>query len=222
MSELTKPTVAELLASLPAAAFTANLKYATKMSFTQRCGALACILNGVSPKVIAEAFGVHRATISAMRNRHSPHYRAERREMDQLGAEEFVAKYLTTDIAARITKTINDSEALARAVLNDHDYRENHTTTAASPNPNATKYAGEHRFFSNLLRAHVTGIVAWEEVVAPDPIQERTGKPGWYYHLSANDQEDYPGYKGIGGGDASLFTSKQAYDFMLTEMVAEV
>jgi len=86
----------------PAALRGAQSSYAPKLTFEERCAILAAFINGASPRVLAEAYGINRRTVAAITNEHSLHYRDVRAKRKAMGGLDFAAAYLDDKAISRI------------------------------------------------------------------------------------------------------------------------
>jgi len=86
----------------PSALRGAQSSYAPKLCFEERCAILAAFINGASPRVLAEAYGINRRTVAAITNEHSLHYRDVRQKRRAMGGLDFAALYLDDAAIARI------------------------------------------------------------------------------------------------------------------------
>jgi hypothetical protein len=114
-------------------------KFAAKLSHSERCAVLACLINGVSHRVLAQAFGINRRTVSHIGNRDSIHYKSVRDELIGLGKEAFTDKYITEDIQNRVDEA--GHSAIVR-MTNDAAARQD--ANIRTPTKMRNKHRGTH------------------------------------------------------------------------------
>lgn len=148
----------ELLSKLPSAAFADRGRFAPKLSFAQRCEILALYKQGVSRKVLADAFGVDRRTVTHIYNTASPHYKEVRAEFNRLGIDDFKATYLTEEGVKKVTTAVHAASLDPPASAEGRKMR---------------KDAGVHVINNENLRFDHRVIIEWKE---DQPYGE-----GWYY-----------------------------------------
>lgn len=93
------------LSLLPEHAFSKNSnRFAAKLTEDQRCSILALARHGVKRELIAQAFGIDSRTVAHISNDHSAKYKHVRATYQQLGHDEFTARYLTEDVARMVAE----------------------------------------------------------------------------------------------------------------------
>lgn len=99
------------LSILPTHAFTkGDNRFAAKLNENQRCAILALVRNGVKNELVARAFGIDGRTVAHIRNDHSPKYKGTRATYQQLGHDEFTARYLTEEVARMVADAAPEPE----------------------------------------------------------------------------------------------------------------
>lgn len=196
-----------------------NIKYAPKMSFADRCAALAAVRMGINKKLVALAFGVNVSTIEYVASPSSRHYKDVRKEYADLGHERFVKEKLTDDYVRKImafkddarldldNKTIDAGLALERA-------------KAHGPDRRAKGLEGKHSIFDPIagsLWVHVEFVQPPLSALWPNPRPE-----GWYVRYDPAS----PGYSPEmttehHGAAADANTSKSALSAFLTATGSE-
>lgn len=97
--------VKEILDSLDPSALRVDAgRFASKLTFNERCSVLAAFLYGVNRRVLSLAFGINRRTVTHIYNPNSPHYKATRQELERLGKDRFIERYLTEDVVKKIAE----------------------------------------------------------------------------------------------------------------------
>jgi hypothetical protein len=153
-------TFEQIMATIPASAFADRGRFAPKLDFAQRCEILALYKQGVGRKILADAFGIDRRTVTHIYNPASPHYKEVRAEFNRLGEEDFRNTYVTEGGAARVASAISIGEDEPSSNAEGRRYRKH-----AGVNMVKTEYTKfEHRIMID-WREHQTG----------------TEQPGWYY-----------------------------------------
>lgn len=94
-----------------------NGQFLPKLSHGERMGIYAAAKTGTNMVLLALVFGVNRRTITHMVSDASKSYGPIKREYIKLGHKEFVNRYLTPDIVARIQAGMNDPEISAKSVM---------------------------------------------------------------------------------------------------------
>jgi len=191
MTESTNP-----LSLLPESAFNRpqSTKFAAKMSFEERCAVLALVASNVNRVIVSEAMGVDRRTVGHIVNPASSHYRNVRQEMSRMGRDEFVAKYITEEVAKRVSEVANKTIPEAEK----------------GPSERARGKAGVHTVHpAQCGYSHRLEIKFWRVGDKPTHGQEITEK-GWYYRdLDSKDDAD----TWFHNGEESLQTSSAALTF---------
>lgn len=167
-------------------------KYAPKLSFTQRCEILALHRNGVSRETIAKIYKVDRRTITHIYNSQSVHYRNVREEELRLGRNNFVTKYLTTDV-----------QNAAFAFMGDK-------TDKLINNKAANRKAGIHTMRNEFCNYDHRVIIKWME---EDP-EKGIKVAGWYYQ----DMEGEWPNDWFNCGPDSLKTSQSCYTHAMEDI----
>lgn len=159
----------------PAAMRGSQSSYAPKLTFDDRCAILAAFVNGVSPRVLAEAYGINRRTVSAITNEHSLHYRDVRQRRKMMGGAEFAAAYITDSVVSRV----NAALASPVATMTVRDYEK----YAPKFNPRATSEMGvrqwraqPNEFDAGMAYLHFVEIAIVEN--NPDPNWNMGGDEG--------------------------------------------
>lgn len=108
------------LSLLPETAFnrTHSTKFAPKLSFDERCSVLALVRANVSRKIVSEALGIDRRTVGHITNETSLHYRNVRQEYKRIGHDDFIAKYVTEEVARKVAEVANKPVDVVHATGN--------------------------------------------------------------------------------------------------------
>jgi hypothetical protein len=148
-------------------------RYKPKLTFDERCFALALFEEGASWSAIASFFGVHRRTVEMIKN--GPPYKSVRDAFGQLGRDAFVARYLD---AARF----NDFKEFVRR-RREGDPEFNTTKQSTDPNapnwyanPTAKAKEGVHHMKHTTTGEMVVVSIFWRGAMLDS-------KPGWYYSV---------------------------------------
>lgn len=135
-------------------------EFVAKLNPEERCQVLACADYGIKREIIAQAYGINRRTIGHIVNTASQRYRATRKERDQLGKDDFRAKYLTEEVAKRI------------AAVTPKPTAENAPADHSKPSVRANGKAGINVVKSEFLKTPHRIEVQFFETKDP---------PGWWY-----------------------------------------
>jgi len=179
MTELRFPDLgaAHPLNNMEAEMFRAS-GFEPRLTFAERCGVLAFHLAKVSVPQLAAAFGVNRRTINKIIATDGNKYRNVREEYQRLGETDFLTKYATAELAAKIAEARSKPEA----VQNYTEY-DAAITTRKSANRRANGQEGitvikeERHEHSHRIE------VGW---LAPDTAVDTSGQTfehpeGWYW-----------------------------------------
>lgn len=174
-------------------------KFAAKLTFEERCAALACVVYGVSRPIVAAAFSINRRTVTHIVNEHSAHYKDTRKKLKELGKDEFIKEYLTESVAVKI------KEAAQVGVVQHHS---SDVTPGTVPSPRASRCAGinvvqpEQCTYSHRIEiAYFTEDAAFDESNPGD----RAIATGWHYR----DLDDKTAWNlWLHSGPDSLMTSQ--------------
>lgn len=170
-------------------------RFASKLTFEERCSVLAAWAVGVNRRLLAVAFGIDRRTVSHVYNRQSPHYKDVRAEYDKLGKDKFIERYLTEDVRNKITKAEASPEAQAIVKMNDQEYSK---TQRRTPNKRSDKFVGVHVMKPIQCEYSHRVEVKW--------VDSHLGL-GWYYQ---DYDGDFPN-EWMHTGEDSILTSKACY-----------
>lgn len=151
-------TVDEIMAMIPATAYVQQGKFATKLTFDQRCEILAFHRMNVSRALLSEVYGVDRRTITHIYTKKSPHYKKIRDEEARLGTEEFCKEYITEEVALKIA-------ALQTSEGNKADPNK--------PNKHSNKVAGVNMVKNEYCANEHRVMIEWRE--------DQLYGVGWYY-----------------------------------------
>jgi hypothetical protein len=136
--------VQEIIDSLDPASLRVDAgRFAPKLNHEERCQLLACYLKGVNRRLLAVAFGINRRTVTHIYNTNSPHYKDVRKELEMLGRDAFINKYLSEDVANRLKEAENNKRTQVLMQLNDKEEMQL-ANRLITPNPKRTKDAGLH------------------------------------------------------------------------------
>lgn len=152
-----------VLSALPSHAFrsVANKgKFAPKLDYADRAAILSAYTNGVRRELLAAAFNVDRRTIGHIVNPTSSHYKDVRKEMKEMGPDDFTRKYLTEDMAQRIGAAVTE-QVQVEADPNAPDKKKNKMAGLHTVKPAQCAYS--HRIE-----------IEWQD-------NTNHAGPGWYY-----------------------------------------
>jgi hypothetical protein len=135
-------------------------KFASKLSFTQRCEILALHRRGCTRELLSKLYKVDRRTITHIYNGQSPHYRNVREEELRLGRNNFIDNYLTLDVQNAAFAYFGEKRD------------EPHVNNKA-----ANKRQGVHNMQNDMCDYAHRVIIGWVE----PGIQEDITVAGWYY-----------------------------------------
>lgn len=121
------PTIDEIKAAVSHSVTESRDKYAPKLSFSDRCAALGLIRLGYTRDVVSRVFDLSVRTVARMTSRNQPAYQSVRRELEGLGDDEFIAKYVTLEHVAKANSFVSAVTAIEKG---------------EAPNPRATHKAG--------------------------------------------------------------------------------
>lgn len=181
------------LSLLPDHAFSKNSnRFAAKLTEDQRCSVLALARNGVKRDLIAQVFGIDSRTVAHIINDHSAKYKHTRSVYQQLGHDEFTARYLTEDVARMVADAAPEPAA----------QRPNPGASMDGVSKRANRMAGIQIVppLEGLRKAQREIEIAFRSDVDDMP-------DGWYYRdIAGDDPEGWYHH-----GDASLRTSSACY-----------
>lgn len=169
-----------------------NSKFEAKLNFGQRCAVLALYRRNVSVRMLAAAFGINRRTVTHVITPDSARYRNVRDEEKRLGTAEFMAKYITEEVATRLAEAASKPEITEPYDQYDAKPAAERTGVAS---PRATGSAGittiklPHHEFSHRIE------VSWLEAdTAEDDDGPFEHPAGWYWRdLDADKPERWNG-----------------------------
>jgi hypothetical protein len=178
--------------------FRGSGRFEPKLTFDERCSVLALYLSGVHRRVLAAAFGIDRRTVAHIYNPHSIHYKAVRKQLEVLGREVFIRRYLTEEATVKVRAVQNHREV----TLSDDEMREE-PSHAPIPNRKRNRKEGVHVLKPEQCEYSHRVVIGWREAVNDDI----SGSPaGWYYQdLDGNDPELW-----FHSGPESLLSSQNA------------
>lgn len=110
--------------------------YAGKLTFSERCLAVALYAVGHRSKTIARFMSIHPNTLRFMVRSTSPHYREVRAEYARLGHDQFVDTYLSKERLDEYLKFAGGDKANTQAVDPD--------APGYAPNPQSSGKSGRH------------------------------------------------------------------------------
>jgi hypothetical protein len=190
-----------------------NSKYAPKMTFEERCQALAAYKAGIVKQYIATTFGINVSTLGYIIQPHSKLYRKVRKEYEDLGHERFLAQYYTSSVRERIERATHDWKATIPA--KDYDSVKQRFEPTGEPDPRARKMEGRHTMAWQSVGTVYIAIAYVDAPIpantTPDVDTERA--PGWYVYLDPKS----PAYadwmhEGPFGLEEDRRTSTSAYE----------
>lgn len=173
-------------------------KWASKLTFDQRCQILALHRAGITRDLLATAFGVDRRTISHIYNEGSAHYKSVRDEEKNLGRDAFINKY-------------------AGLGTMDHllAFRQIKEKVPEKNNPEASRRSGPHTVRGKFCETPHRVFIAWKEVGDRMSDTDQIEVAGWYY----NDLDgNFPNVWQF-SDDKSRSTSDCCYRAMLDNLV---
>jgi len=176
-------------------------KFAPKLTFDQRCTALALDKVSVHRNIIAELFGVDRRTVSHICNAHSTHYRSVRDHYKRMGHEAFITEYVTPETvgAIKLIKIRMPSPDNKKPVMP--------SVKAGVPNPRATKSKGLHTVKPEQCSYTHRVEIQYQADMVP---------AGWYYRdLDSKSNKD----AWLHNGTESLLTSQAALSMAVANLM---
>lgn len=171
-------------------------RFAAKLSFDERCQMLALKLSNMSIGAIAVAFGVNRRTVTHVYQPHSPRYQNVRKQLETMGRDAFLTRYIDEDLINRVKAAAETPEAQMSG--NKYEQKESHSTT---PNPRATKAAG-----ISVHKGEGHGFTHRIEVVWVDNKEDYPD--GWYAKLL--DTNDVNSEEPVGDPSVSSHLTSQS------------
>lgn len=181
-----------------------NSKYAPKLTYVERCEALALAMSGdLDRRQIAAAYGINRATMAYIVNKSSPHYKDVRKEYHELGHDRFLRQYMTPAVIERYMAAKKNQEV----ALSDDELKKARSEGALSmaANKGAKKNAGPFYFSMPGETTQEKGEVIWSEE-----------KHGWYVRVDTWGDQEW-------GEDEHNKTSTTAKaGFLTTNMAKEI
>lgn len=164
-------------------------KFEAKLTDDERCAVLGLVKSNVHVQLVADAFAVDRRTVSHIANPSSAHYRKTRSRYNELGHDEFVARYVTPDVVSRV-KAARPAEVA--------------TAAPGSSAPFNVRAKGKAGFHS----------VQPEQCNYPHRVEIAVQENGWCYRdLDSADAETW-----LHNGDASRATSQACYAALLANI----
>lgn len=189
-----------------------NSKYKPKMTFTERCEALAAYKQGIEKPIIAACYGINISTLGFIIQPHSKTYRNVRREYEELGHERFLARYLTPAVFERLERASHDWKASIPA--KDYDeVKQRLVVTDQEPDKRAKRYEGRQTLtWLGVGTIHVA-VAYVDAVIPPDEHYPEQRDPGWYLYIDPTSPafDEWMG-KGAHGSAADRRTSTTAYE----------
>lgn len=183
-----------VLSALPSHAFRQIVnkgKFAAKLDYGERAAILSAYTNGVRRELLAAAFSVDRRTIGHIVNPTSVHYKDVRKEMKEMGPDDFTRKYLTEDMAQKIGAAVTE-QVQVEADPNAPDKKKNKMAGLHTVKPSQCAYS--HRIE-----------IEWRE----SPGIGSLDGPGWYYRdLDSKDADMW-----LHNGPDSLRSSNLALSY---------
>lgn len=177
--------------SLPSSVIrgTSNTRFAPKLTDDDRRAILALDKAKVSRHVIAAVYNVDRRTVGHVCNPHSPHYRGVRNDYKNMGHDEFLVKYLTADVVAKVK-----------------EYKPDLPAPSPSVKGSSARYkakAGLHKVQPEQCSYEHHIEIAFQPTMDP---------PGWYYR-----DLDHP-EQWLHNGPDSLVSSQAALHFAVSNL----
>lgn len=190
-----------------------NSKYKAKLTFTERCEALAAYKAGVERPIIAATYGINISTLNFIIQPQSKSYKDVRREYNDYGHDRFIEKYLTPSALERIAKGGHDWKATLPA--KDFDEVKQNLSTTGKPDPRAKRYEGRHTMTwmgAGTVYVAVTYIDA-DLPALPEAGYDAPREPGWYVYVDSKSPAfaDWM-HEGPHGQNEDRRTSSSAYN----------
>jgi hypothetical protein len=220
------PEVAALLDKYPQA-LSRNSKWVAKLSFVERCQAVAAVKGGMLKKMVALAFGVNVSTLEFMLAPNGKHYKDVKRELRDLGEPRFIQQYYTPEVAQRVLAFIHDPRLAMNQKVLDKEVAEGRTKVLGADR-RADHAARTYTTFSNIDGTmHVE--IAYVLDPGPDFIEQTPRPEGWYARILSTSPDWKPLHKSDDtehglwyGTNGSWMTSKKALENFLADTMAEV
>lgn len=186
-------SVDKILEAIPTSAFRHHsAKFEPKLTFPERCAALALHRKSVAVPVIAAAFGINRRTVRRLVSADSPSYHSVRDEEKRMGTLEFIEKYLTEEVARRVSEVASSAEVDETQTEYDAKPRAERTAT---PSQRASGVAGINYFKpANASFNHRLSVEWLEANTAEDDNGPFEHPAGWYCRdMDSDTPERYMG-----------------------------
>lgn len=182
-----------------------NGKFKAKLTFEDRCSALALILHGTDLRLVAAAYGINRRTASHLRNNHSPHYKEVKTELKKLGLAEFKQTYITEYAVDLINRAAKDPEIQKEIAKSNKAHVE---TPAGEPSNRRNGKKGVHVVHPAQCKYTHRIEIDFREA---DPVTE--SPEGWYHRDLDGPNPDLWAHC----GEASLSSSGAALKYAIEE-----
>jgi hypothetical protein len=157
--------------------------------------------------VLAAAFGIDRRTVAHIYNPHSVHYKAVRKQLEVLGREVFIRRYLTEEASMKVAKVSNNPEVK----LPDDNWRKQPDKETV-PAKRKNRDEGVHVLKPEQCEYSHRVVIKWFDQEETETEQMRHG---WYYQdLDGNDPELW-----FHSGPESLLSSSNALKGAETEIL---
>lgn len=168
-------------------------RFDSKLTFDERCAVLALYLSGIHRRVLSSAYGIDRRTVAHVYNAKSVHYKNVRAELEKLGRDAFLKRYLTEEAVQKAASVANNPEV----TLTDNAWLKKQGESG-QPNKRKNRNEGVHVVHPDQCEYSHRVTIAWREE-EPD---EQTGNmlpAGWWYR---DEDGNYP--------DKWFYTNKES------------
>ncbi|QIG66064.1 hypothetical protein PQB35_gp08 [Ochrobactrum phage vB_OspP_OH] len=190
-----------------------NGQFAPKLSHADRMGIYAAAKTGTNLTLLALVFGVNRRTITHMVSDTSKAYGPVKREYIKLGHTDFVNKYLTEAIAARIMEGMNNPEIMYKVSMTtkqldaEEAARRSKESRAIGPNPKANNMQGTRTIKGQ------DGLSHRYEIGWLDSHPNMPEACGWFIRCLDSSMPDF-WQTGGERTDTGFWTSIEAYNYI--------
>jgi hypothetical protein len=184
-------------------------RFEAKLTFEQRCSVLALYMSGIHRRVLALAFGIDRRTVAHIYNNNSVHYKKVRQELNEMGRETFLRRYLTEEASKKVAAVANHPDV----TLSDDQLREV-PSKATVPNRKRNRKEGVNVIKPEQCEYSHRVVIAWRDEVTEPDIGVVSAAGWWYQDLDGNDPEAW-----LHSGPESLVSSQNALLGATTEIM---
>ena len=184
-------------------------RFDAKLTFDERCSVLALYLSGIHRRVLAAAYGIDRRTVAHIYNKNSIHYKAVRKELENLGRDLFLQRYLTEEATRKAQSVANHPDV----VLPDENWRKQ-PDKATLPSKRKNRKEGVHVIKPDQCDYSHRVVIGYRYEES-DPDLGTVSPEGWWYQdLDGNNPDLW-----LHCGPESLLSSANALRFAEQEII---